>query len=140
MLTNTERQIIEDVVERLRNDPSLVPEAYNHLEALRAWLASFVIAPLEMVADETRIYDRYDRLMQLESARSLSKMGRNDLESSDGSVGGGRRTMRELRKNGVVATKGRELVVLDREDLQTASSSTRRTCISERRGLSRHRL
>jgi hypothetical protein len=73
MLTNMERQIIEAIVERLRNDPSLVPEAHNHLEALRPWLARFVIAPLEMVADETRIYDRYDRLMQLESARSLSK-------------------------------------------------------------------
>jgi hypothetical protein len=76
MLTNVERQIIEKIVGRLRNDPSLVPEAYKHLEALRPWLESFVIAPLEMVADETKIYDRYDRLMQLESARSLSKTGR----------------------------------------------------------------
>jgi hypothetical protein len=76
MLTNIERHVLDQVVQRLRGDPSLVPEAYNHLQELRPWLESFVIAPLEMVADESKIYDRYDRLMQLESARSLSKRGR----------------------------------------------------------------
>jgi hypothetical protein len=76
MLTNTERRIIAEIVGRLRNDPSLVPEAYTHLEVLRPWLDRFVIAPLEMVADESKVYDRCDRLMQLESARSLSKKDR----------------------------------------------------------------
>jgi hypothetical protein len=73
MLTNTERQIIENVIERLRDDRGLAPEAHAHLQALRPWLDAFVIAPLEMVADVTKIYDRYERKMQLESARSLSK-------------------------------------------------------------------
>ena len=76
MLTNTEQQIIENVIERLRDDPHLAPAARAHLRALRPWLDNFVIAPLEMVADVTKVYDRYDRKMQLESARSLSKKGR----------------------------------------------------------------
>ena len=73
MLTNTERQIIENVIEKLRDDRRLAPEAQVHLHALRPWLDAFVIAPLEMVIDESRILDRHGRKMQLETARSLSK-------------------------------------------------------------------
>jgi hypothetical protein len=69
MLTNRERQVLDNVVDQLRHVGDVSPAA----AVLRDWLELHVIKPLEAVADVTFAYDRHARMMQLETARSLSK-------------------------------------------------------------------
>lgn len=71
MMTHTERQIVANVLDRLRNDPSLAPDSRQALTKLQPWLDAYVITPLAIVAEPGD--DRHERKMRLESARSLSK-------------------------------------------------------------------
>jgi len=67
MLTNLERQILDNLVAKLRIDAKLCEDA-NFSQYLIS-----LTRPLELLSDPTHVYDRRERLMQLESARSLSK-------------------------------------------------------------------
>jgi hypothetical protein len=69
VLTNRERQVLDNVVDQLRHVGDVSPAA----AVLRDWLEVHVVKPLEAVADVTFAYDRHERMMQLETARSLSK-------------------------------------------------------------------
>jgi hypothetical protein len=69
VLTNRERQVLDNVVDQLRHIGDVSPAA----AVLRDWLEVHAIKPLEAVADVTFAYDRHERMMQLETARSLSK-------------------------------------------------------------------
>jgi hypothetical protein len=67
-MSPTERATIQNVAKKLSKgttqlDPKLVP----HLEALRLWLDTWVIPPLEMIAKEDRTTE------ELRLARDLSR-------------------------------------------------------------------
>jgi hypothetical protein len=69
VLTNRERQVLDNVVDQLRHVGDVSPAA----AVLREWLEVHAVKPLEAVADVTFAYDRHQRMMQLETARSLSR-------------------------------------------------------------------
>ncbi len=67
MLTNLERQILDNLVTKLYHDATMCEDP-NFAKYLRD-----LAKPIELLADPTHIYDRRERAFQLESARSLSK-------------------------------------------------------------------
>lgn len=56
-LSKTERRVIANVIAKLEGK-NLDPAKAHHLEALRLWLDTWVIPPLQIVADPNR--KRYD--------------------------------------------------------------------------------
>ncbi len=67
MLSNLERQILDNIVNKIRLDANLCADE-NFADYLRK-----LAVPLSYLADPTFIYDRRERQVQLETARSLSK-------------------------------------------------------------------
>lgn len=67
-MNKTEREVLRNVVARLQGEKAS-PEVQAHLEAIRPFLDSWVIGPLELLGkDERRRYD-------LDLARELSSTG-----------------------------------------------------------------
>lgn len=67
MLSNTERLVLEQITRKIRRDAEFISDP-----ALRGWARNLVL-PLELLSDATHIYDRRERGLQLETARSLAR-------------------------------------------------------------------